>query len=787
MNTNIGAISWFVDADTSPAVDSINEMNKIIDKGVVKLTELDENSKKVAIGFAKTELALSDFSNEMRKAGNTISSNGVVLDKAGNVSEELTRKYAALRLEMQRLSPAARGVADGIGQSAAAINQNIRNIGYQITDIGVQLAPILGANGIVLAGIQQFSQIGQIFNPLAAGVFALAGAFAGPFLSSLFESENAADKLEESINALNEIVVTSENGVNALSNEYAALAKKSAAAAQSMLLLAKVNAQDVLIRTADEASNAITEFDTLFNAMEVAATQGAIGKLDEAMQRTGKSVTDLLENTDLYATGLTQLQSATEQLNDKFGITTDKSVEIIRLFEQFKKNRTTETFNNLAEGMARIATEAGDKATPEFIKMVAQVAKLSVEAATAEEKIKLLNEAIAGGKVATEESVKSTEKYSDLLDRLTVRSEKLRSEQLKREKQLTLEKAAEDGVSESMRNSIAAAYDKLIANEQIVESERAKAKAVTEANKKQREEDKRAREADRRQREEERKREKEFRALDKFETVAKSAMTNIEDDPEIQAQIARDAKLEELRKAYMESDLADTQQFVEASKAIWQKYNDDLEVIAEHRVMSTLSSFQSTFDTLAQVFKDAQGEQSTAFRAMFALSKGFAVAQAGLNLSKAISDALAWGGLSLPEKFASVAAISAAGAGFVSSIASATYSGREHGGTVMAGTPYEVGEKNKPELLMIPGNNGKVFSNAEMRSFMNGGSGGGSAPIVNVHNYSGAPVETRTSGGIDEQKIIDIVIGLTSNGNTRVMRNITRLTSATNNAAANRR
>lgn len=210
----------------------------------------------------------------------------------------------------------------------------------------------------------------------------------------------------------------------------------------------------------------------------------------------------------------------------------------------------------------------------------------------------------------------------------------------------------------------------------------------------------------------------------------------------------------------------------------------------EARTMITaaaLGSFSQSFDSLAQVFKDAQGEQSTAFRAMFALSKGFAVAQAGLNLSKAISDALAWGGLSLPEKFASVAAISAAGAGFISSIASATYSGREHGGTVMAGTPYEVGEKNKPELLMIPGNNGKVFSNAEMRSFMNGGSGGGSAPIVNIHNYSGSPVETRTSGGLTEQQVIDIIIGQTSNGNTRAMRNITRLTSATNNAAANRR
>lgn len=765
---NIGGIAWTVDADTSPAVSSIKQFDNTVDKTTATLKTLDTKVK----------------------------------------------------------------------QSAAAINQNMRNIGYQITDIGVQLAPILGANGIVLAGIQQLSQIGQIFNPLAAGVFALAGAFAGPFLSSLFESESAADKLEESINALNEIVVTSENGVNALSNEYAALAKKSAAAAQSMLLLAKVNAQDVLIRTADEASNAITKFDTLFNAMEVAATQGAIGKLDEAMQRTGKSVTDLLENTDLYGTGLTQLQSAAEQLNDKFGITTDKSVEIIRLFEQFKKNRTTETFNNLAEGMARIATEAGDKATPEFIKMVAKVAKLSLEAATAEEKIKLLNEAIAGGKVATEESVKSTEKYSDLLDRLTVRSEKLRSEQLKREKQLTLEKAAEDGVSESMRNSIAAAYDKLIANEQMVESERAKAKAIAEANKKQREEDRKATEERRREKEKERELNK---ITDKAETVAGKY-----GDPLAELEAQKEQELEALRKAeeaglqlhteyaalraeidsaYQEKRMAAMVEMFEneselnatilssidalgsASKNVFKSIIDGsfsardaaltfanaildevinsivsigVEYAKNALVMSAIDQSQMASKQAMQAANAAQHTAAVSATVAELASLGAAAAMASTAAIPIVGPGIA------PAAGAAMAGlITATGA---PAIASAPIAGaREHGGSVMANSLYEVGEKNKPELLMIPGNNGKVFSNAEMRSFMNGGSGGGSAPIVNIHNYSGAPVETRTSGGLTEQQVIDIIIGQTSNGNTRAMRNITRLTSATNNAAANRR
>lgn len=45
------------------------------------------------------------------------------------------------------------------------------------------------------------------------------------------------------------------------------------------------------------------------------------------------------------------------------------------------------------------------------------------------------------------------------------------------------------------------------------------------------------------------------------------------------------------------------------------------------------------------------------------------------------------------------------------------------GGPVAAGKLYQVGEGNRPELYMIPGDNGRIFSNAESQALLSGGGG----------------------------------------------------------------
>lgn len=81
---------------------------------------------------------------------------------------------------------------------------------------------------------------------------------------------------------------------------------------------------------------------------------------------------------------------------------------------------------------------------------------------------------------------------------------------------------------------------------------------------------------------------------------------------------------------------------------------------------------------------------------------------------------------------------------------------REFGGPVDAGKMYRVGEGGAPEIFqsggknfMIPGDGGKVIPNDQI-------GGGGFSQSVQVHNYSGENVQTKTSM---DGKQLDVIIG----------------------------
>jgi len=87
---------------------------------------------------------------------------------------------------------------------------------------------------------------------------------------------------------------------------------------------------------------------------------------------------------------------------------------------------------------------------------------------------------------------------------------------------------------------------------------------------------------------------------------------------------------------------------------------------------------------------------------------------------------------------------------------------RKSGGSVSAGSTYQVGEDGLPEIYqasngsqyMIPGDNGKVISNKDMQ---NGSSSSGGVQ-VNVYNQNGSDVQTSASKGLTGQDVINIII-----------------------------
>lgn len=173
---------------------------------------------------------------------------------------------------------------------------------------------------------------------------------------------------------------------------------------------------------------------------------------------------------------------------------------------------------------------------------------------------------------------------------------------------------------------------------------------------------------------------------------------------------------------YQAQNLINIQAYEDAKTAIQREATDSRNNIIEsekasqmNAVNSILGATSSGFDALAGIMEAAQGKQSSAYQAMFAMSKAFQLGQAGLNLWGAIMSAYnAPDSLTTSQKIGNAATIAGAAGGVMSSLQGVTMGGgRLYGGATQAGKAYRVNENGRPEM----------FTNKSGQQFMMSGAG----------------------------------------------------------------
>jgi len=97
-----------------------------------------------------------------------------------------------------------------------------------------------------------------------------------------------------------------------------------------------------------------------------------------------------------------------------------------------------------------------------------------------------------------------------------------------------------------------------------------------------------------------------------------------------------------------------------------QQYEDRVSQIEQQRYGLALSSASSMFGSMASMASAYAGEQSDTYRALFAVSKAFAIAEASIKLWQAIANAGA--STTWPANLAAMASVAAAMGGLVSNI-----------------------------------------------------------------------------------------------------------------------
>lgn len=179
-----------------------------------------------------------------------------------------------------------------------------------------------------------------------------------------------------------------------------------------------------------------------------------------------------------------------------------------------------------------------------------------------------------------------------------------------------------------------------------------------------------------------------------------------------------------------------------------KKIEDDAQKKRMESQAAILSSYGSMFGGMADIIKTYAGEESTAYKAMFAVSKAFAIAESIIKLNLAIANAAASG--PFPANLAAMASVASAVGGVISSISGASFGGtRADGGYVSAGREYLVGERG-PERF-VPNQPGNIIPTDAM-------TGGGQAPINLriVNAYSDDHIDNYLGSDAAERKIMNV-------------------------------
>ncbi|EDH7838062.1 hypothetical protein CB633_23310, partial [Salmonella enterica subsp. enterica serovar Agona] len=230
------------------------------------------------------------------------------------------------------------------------------------------------------------------------------------------------------------------------------------------------------------------------------------------------------------------------------------------------------------------------------------------------------------------------------------------------------------------------------------------------------------------------------------------AVTGAVQDPVAQINLQEQQKLAALAQ-YQQMGVLSVQQYEDAKTAIQEQASNARKKIAQEEAdsqiastISILNAASSGFDSLAGIISNTAGKANSAYVAMFAAAKSFAIAAATLDFNGALLKALnAPDSLTTAQRFANYAAVASAGASVLSNIASVSMSGgRRYGGTVSAGNAYRINEDGRSEIfqtaggqqMFIPNQSGKVISADK--------AGGGGGVVQHI------TFEINTTGGIDD-------------------------------------
>lgn len=457
---NAGSIVYQISADVEPllqggkqAIDVLDKLDNAAQQSGKGMDNLDQSASQT--GSAFTELAgyANSMDNQLRKLNTNVSGIARAMEEArsgtGGASNEFNRAQsiiealgnqlavldeaqengarsaAVLAAQLRAGSKASEEEKQKIGeltgqlfdmqrtaQASAGGNKNwkssMQQAGYQVQDFIVQ---VQGGQSALVAFSQQGSQLAGAFGPGGAvigAILALSTVVAGALITSLNGGKNAMDALKDAAEAMDKVITVSENGVAALSDKYAYLAKTNAAVATLMRNQALLEYNQAIAKIPKSISDATDSFIS-FGDKALSALSGGYAAVDGFNDRLGS----LNITTNDYAQALKQISASGMEWNatgsaitntvgalaSKLGISDQAAFDLAKELSELSKNPSPQALTELATKLQRMtsSTKEGQKAITELLDPIIKLAGVAADAAYRVDRLKESTDNLTAG------------------------------------------------------------------------------------------------------------------------------------------------------------------------------------------------------------------------------------------------------------------------------------------------------------------------------------------------------------------------------------------------------
>lgn len=316
-------------------------------------------------------------------------------------SQSANRAIGQLEGAADRAGKTFKGLDTQLTSTARAVNEaanssgrfktSFQQAGYQIQDFIVQ---VQGGQSALVAFSQQGSQLAGAFGPggaIVGAVIVLGSVLAGTLITALNGGKSAMEALADAAEAMDKVVTVSQNGITALSDKYANLARVNAEVATLMRNQALLEYNQAIAKIPKAISDASDSFIS-FKDKALSAFSGGYASIEGFNDR----LSALSITTNNFDGAMRQAQSAGSAfsattnaigntvgaLASRLGISQQQAYELAKQLSDISKNPSPEAIQTLALRLQNMTSSSKD-GQAQITALVGTLVDLAREAANA--------------------------------------------------------------------------------------------------------------------------------------------------------------------------------------------------------------------------------------------------------------------------------------------------------------------------------------------------------------------------------------------------------------------